>query len=838
MDLYQAGYFRLGKQGIGSGWDIVTPSDGMSDFAIDGFKGIAASLIKLEESIAQPMPTEAVGLFRYNNKFNTFIYFTHVNYAAHGEDDRGVAYVHTYCFNLKDYYKLCVQPEMLFGIQPDTFDMEYRAEIMAYPVEHQFSYSKMDYNELLNKYNFSDEQYKNLILGVICAIEGYSNPMCIKYSKSLSNYSDIYKDIMYLIMSGLPYHLRQKVLSFSYKGMHTHTTVYFSDIAEGNNYFDLDSGEAFCDSLALKRYHFIKIYNTTSDNEKRDTWFQSIANFINSAYKNPFKNADCEMVEAGFQGQIKKNEVGGIPPEIVLDLLDTFLKYDITNSNEAADYIAELLEVAYNNNLEVTERIAIKKINELYEKFTLKRLHSQIAQTFTREVLVCGKHGNREKGFDILWNLKKEKPALYDLVCEYLKEINYSFYNDYLINKFLPYEIINLDRAEKYLRENKNCFILDDTYQALLKQMQKIIDDEMKKATSFNGLLSFVKRISEVSDFKGILNYSCYALWNNFDIKWFNIGDVDNYKLCQVQKISRFEENPCPNAQKVNGLISVVEDVLEYSQIAELYKFIFTDDTLNNKEFKKTILMDIKKNFNSDMNIRDKAKDTYIDISLLLNYDIKKEQFALVDWINEITNDNDSFMEESIQHSSLLQSDKIREMVIKSIKSTVKNKKKSGYNNLNSNAKKAFNELQNYLCGELNDNKDAEQLFNYTLHREIIGFFALFTFIICNLSLSKYGSNGSYISLVLAVFFIVPLFALISYILFEIRDNKLTVLLSNLGIENSKNMQCYVYVAIVALAVVIAVLSIDSFLIKAVCSMIFLDAAAVSVFVYGITLKE
>ena len=50
MDLYQAGYFRLGKQGRGSGWDIIAPSDGMSNFAIDGFKGIAASLINLQET--------------------------------------------------------------------------------------------------------------------------------------------------------------------------------------------------------------------------------------------------------------------------------------------------------------------------------------------------------------------------------------------------------------------------------------------------------------------------------------------------------------------------------------------------------------------------------------------------------------------------------------------------------------------------------------------------------------------------------------------------------------------------------------------------------------------
>ena len=43
MNLYQAGYFRLGKQGVNAGWSIVSPSSGMSPVAMEGFKGIAGS---------------------------------------------------------------------------------------------------------------------------------------------------------------------------------------------------------------------------------------------------------------------------------------------------------------------------------------------------------------------------------------------------------------------------------------------------------------------------------------------------------------------------------------------------------------------------------------------------------------------------------------------------------------------------------------------------------------------------------------------------------------------------------------------------------------------------
>ena len=50
MNLYQAGYFRKGRQGSNAGWGIVAPSKGMSQIAKDGFKGIAAKLVELKGS--------------------------------------------------------------------------------------------------------------------------------------------------------------------------------------------------------------------------------------------------------------------------------------------------------------------------------------------------------------------------------------------------------------------------------------------------------------------------------------------------------------------------------------------------------------------------------------------------------------------------------------------------------------------------------------------------------------------------------------------------------------------------------------------------------------------
>ena len=78
------------------------------------------------------------------------------------------------------------------------------------------------------------------------------------------------KELLYLIMMGLPYHLRIKVSFFSYGG--SGAAIYLSDQTQGNNYVDLDSGVFAVDSTRLASFYFTKIYNTVPaiDYQKRD----------------------------------------------------------------------------------------------------------------------------------------------------------------------------------------------------------------------------------------------------------------------------------------------------------------------------------------------------------------------------------------------------------------------------------------------------------------------------------------------------------------------------------------------------------------------------------------
>ena len=109
MNLYQAGYFRKGKQGSNSGWGVVSPSEGMGRMAIDGYSGIASNIVELTKMKDAGLPQVNRGVFKHD----LFVYLLQSNFTAAGHDLRGVSYVHSYCFNNSEYYEMMKKPEVL-----------------------------------------------------------------------------------------------------------------------------------------------------------------------------------------------------------------------------------------------------------------------------------------------------------------------------------------------------------------------------------------------------------------------------------------------------------------------------------------------------------------------------------------------------------------------------------------------------------------------------------------------------------------------------------------------------------------------------------------------------
>ena len=299
MNLYQAGYTRRGGQGEGAGWSIVAPSKEMSRIAMEGFRGISGNLVELVNQFS--MPKSAVGLFRHDR----FFFYLHINYAVgktEAVDARGVSFVHGYSFSLEENMILCQNPEMLLGVTDQTFQENYDASIKAYPVLQELPYRSMNQTQLRKKYRLNTEEYKRLLIGATCALETCADSLCIKISCPLEEYSQICLEVMYLILSGLPYHLRAQVTFFSYKGGKGKTMVYFSDKIEGNNFFDFDTMTSACEAGRLEKYQFLQIY-TWKNEKQRQFLLQEMADFVDQAFDLPRKEIHCEQVEHGYQAK-------------------------------------------------------------------------------------------------------------------------------------------------------------------------------------------------------------------------------------------------------------------------------------------------------------------------------------------------------------------------------------------------------------------------------------------------------------------------------------------------------------------------------------------------------
>lgn len=838
MKLYQAGYYRLGGRGSGSGWNIVAPSRGMSEVAKAGFKGIAARLADLRQ--AAQMPAKAMGIFRYDR----FVYLIHVNYAAAGEDSRGVAYIHGYCFNLTEYYELALHPEMLFGILPDQFDQEYPSGLSAYPVRESLEYRNMNERMLLDQYRMSREQYKKLILGAICALEGYSGPMCVKCQGLQEQDTQAYRNVMYLIMKGLPYHLRQKLLSFSWQGMQT--ALYFSDTVQGENYADLDTGTFRCEVSRLAGYHFTRLYNMDIFYTSRDTReqiFQNIAQFIQDAYADPFKDAGCALIEAGFQKKIKKND-GRIEPDAAVSLLQDLFRYELIYGRETAEYLALLLDALNQGGIQISDPKLAADMEAAYAKCADALLLDPMALFYARRIL----GQKKEKGFAALLEMQKSHADdLYPSICRHLEYLDPDFFADYFWNQFLPFELTSLKKAERFWKKNGESFSAKEQ-RLFQKLLRDLAEREMKAAGSFEELCiaaQVIDRIrqSAVQDdgYARLWDDTCFLLWDRFDMEWFETDSTESYKQYQVQKLARgFGQRSCPNAKKVSRLISILEDAKSCRDVHRLWELLCDSQSEEDKKYKRKIQRGIREEFFARYS-SGIADTESLDCTLLLYYDMEKKQFDLVKWIDQWAKlaDMRSFGELLTAYgkrSELLAQETHKKSVLLYLEAAFrKNKKQTAYSKLAEDQKKALQILYQSLSGKTGGGNVLQQ-FVYSMHREVLALFVLLSLAVCGISLQRYGSRDTFIMMGYAVFVAVGL--ALSIVVKAMTGGAIRSRIAVMGLSSALAKCLYTCIPVAFAAVAVYVYQMGGFTQKAVCLMVFLALAAVMVFVCGVTARE
>lgn len=244
VKLYQVGYHKNSQKK----WTLVSASADMSRIAMQSFKDIIAKL----KDLGDMTPEESFGVFRDGR----FIFIIKADF----DREKGeYTYFHCMCCNIKEYLRIMQFPMELFGYSKAAFPVGYNENVKHYDVLNQLPYEKMSVEAILGKYGISQKVYISLIGAAISAIMKMGGPLCIVIDREKYNQLECFKEIMFLIMSALPYHLR--IIPSLYSCGSLASDIFVSDKARGNNVFDLENKEVIYNDSIMSKYRFMQLYS-------------------------------------------------------------------------------------------------------------------------------------------------------------------------------------------------------------------------------------------------------------------------------------------------------------------------------------------------------------------------------------------------------------------------------------------------------------------------------------------------------------------------------------------------------------------------------------------------
>lgn len=783
MNLYQAGYTRRGRQGEGAGWSIVFPSEDMSHAARDGFSGFAGNLAELVNGSV--MPKEAFGVFRHDR----FLYYLNINYEVSGgetADARGVSFTHGYCFNLADYYTLCQEPERLLGVKEGTFLKEYDPSVKALPVAHELAYDPMDYGKLMEKYGLSQEDYRHLLIGATCALEGFTDALCVKADVGLEEYGQVCREIMYLIMRGLPCHLRTKLTFFSYAG--GKTNVYFSRKTEGSNYFDLDTKEHAYDKSKLERYKFTQLYGIPEDG-LRQRLLQAMAKFVDEAFDIHLKDIDCNQVEHAFQAQLKNVLGKAVDKDLTISLLTSFLGYPLKESDAVEEYLAVLLESISENNLTVKDSKLLSRVVNRAQNSANQALHNSYLVFYARQILAL----EEREGHELLWEQYKENKEQYDILINAISRMDADYYRQFFEKTFLPSRLKNLDSILSYLEESGGQVGSQELFWELL---DKATEREMRAAQGFRGqrkVRSKAEKAASLMDqgAEDYLLYVDYLLWHHFDMAQFDPNDIGEYEKCSLRKLAKegFEKNKVREARNVCNLIGIADGTAIDQE--SLYDVFFTEKIFKDRSVRKIAQGLLKKNL-LKKGYLESAFD--VDASILSFYHLNEGRMDVTKWIRKLfrmgyeSMFSSQKLPDAVDQSYLLGNPRLRGSVIRSLEAELEEKTWRAGEEDDRQIKRAMELTLACLNNEElpgDGEADAGQNFRFCLHKLVVGHLAAVSIAAFAWCLWKYADMGI-LALALVIAAAVGAVAVVAVRIYL--EGDISEYLGNLGIEEPRDL--------------------------------------------------
>jgi len=626
MNLYQAGYYRLGTQGANAGWQLVSESSGMSQKAKEGFQGIASTIISLKSA---NVPVQNLGVF----KFDRFVYLFHINYNASGEDARGVSYAHCYCFNQKDYLELSKNPEMLFGVSETAFPNEYDASVGSYPVAEQLPYAPMSVAAIKAKYNISDEQYREMVLGAISATEGLTPALCLKKDLPKEAYREFYNEMLYLIDVALPYQIRTKITAYSYSGSND-AYVYVSDQVNSTNYVDFDTNQYHLEYDRVKNYEFTMIYNSVPEIDKLASTWEKLSDWIQLTMANSPKEGGCEQIEAAYNAVFKRSVPAGIAPQRATELLISFMQYEPTDCKETYDYLAALLHLINESQTVIDDKKLNKSLVSRYVKSEHDAYRSELDVLLAERLL---NEEDRKSAYNGLYEIYKERPTQYERVYALITKKSLEFSVMFRLKKLLPEELTDFDKIQSHIEEVEsdtamNPALAEQDLLVTLSCLKKVASDNFQSAGSFadlqateQGMQKSLKKLSGKTEkidqnVVSVGNQLYALLWSSFRMNWFDPQMTESYRSCELDYVSTLTEEPHGReaAQTVINLIHLVTGRFDQNKLRILQNVVFSGNAkFTNEKIQELQLLVLNQQFETkqvDLFLHDFAFDTLLTI--------------------------------------------------------------------------------------------------------------------------------------------------------------------------------------------------------------------------------
>ena len=755
MNLYQAGYFRLGMQGVNAGWQLVSASDGMSQNAKEGFQGIASTLIGMKNA---NVPVLDFGVFKYDR----FVYLLHINYQANGEDARGVSYVHCYCFNQKDYLELSMNPEKLFGIDEGCFPNEYDSTIRAYPVVNEITYSPLSVEAIRAKYNISDEHYKELVLSAISVTEGLTPALCLKKELPKEEYRDFYRDMLYLIDMGLPYQLRSKITAFSYSGVND-ALIYVTDQINSTNYVDFDNNDYHLEYDRVKSFEFVSLYDSVPAIDKMGTTWDSLSSWISETMEGSPKENGCPQIEAAYYAALKGGT--GIASDKALDLLNAFLAYEPVDCDKTHAYLASLLKLINESGVIITDKKLYKNLQTRFDKSENEEYKVQCNAMVTARLL---NEQDQKSAYTVLYDLYKAHPEQYAAVYAFVMNKKPELGIMFRLKKLLPEELVSFEAIKAHIQEVENDNTLgqaltEQDYVVTLSCLKKVATESLQSARNFTDMQTTERAMKELlkklsdkgekvnSNILPATNQMYATLWTSFQTSWFEPSPdaVRAYMNCELDYVSTLADEPAGReaARTVLQLISLASDRFDRNTLKTLEGIVFANNTrVAPAKVQEMQLLVLNKFFETGQ-VNLLQHDFAFDTLLTISYDAATRRFnaPYLGTLLERYSKGKAFDNENINkfvnYSGLLTSQTLKDSLMNSLDEAITREEQYKNTGMSASILKGLKKYLAALSGkELKSEEDMEYAngFLTAMYRGIIGIVVMgaFALMVQNIKLS------------------------------------------------------------------------------------------------------